>query len=149
MVCDKRELHATCDETLYCPFLWCGICTLHYTLLVIVHVQLMIVLELMPKGDLKQYLRSLDYASSNSMIKEDLPSLLLSFCRQIGYGMNYLANKAFVHRDLAARNILLAEDLTCKVRTYVCMYVCSLERNMVTHLQLYYVYSYTSLSLVC
>ena len=73
----------------------------------------MIVLELMPKGDLKQYLRSLDYASS--MIKEDLPSLLISFCRQIGYGMNYLANKGFVHRDLAARNVLLAEDLTCKV----------------------------------
>ncbi len=76
----------------------------------------MIVLELMPKGDLKQYLRSLDYASS--MIKEDLPTLLLGFCRQIGYGMNYLANKAFVHRDLAARNILLAEDLTCKVDTW-------------------------------
>lgn len=82
-------------------------------------VQLMIVLELMPKGDLKQYLKSLDYASS--MIKEDLPSLLLSFCRQIGYGMNYLANKAFVHRDLAARNILLTDDLTCKVTRYTAM----------------------------
>ena len=73
----------------------------------------MIVLELMPKGDLKQYLRDLDLMSSH--VKEGLPTLLLNFCRQIGYGMNYLANKAFVHRDLAARNILLAQDLTCKV----------------------------------
>ena len=77
----------------------------------------MIVLELMPKGDLKQYLRSLEYAPD--IIKEDLPSMLLNFCRQIGYGMNYLANKAFVHRDLAARNILLAEDMTCKVNVVI------------------------------
>ena len=79
-------------------------------------MQLMIVLELMPKGDLKQYLRSLDYMSAH--VKEDLPTLLLNFCRQIGFGMNYLANKAFVHRDLAARNILLTNDLTCKVCKY-------------------------------
>ena len=73
----------------------------------------MIVLELMHRGDLKNYLRSFQYSTVD--IPEDMPSILLNFCRQIGYGMNYLANKGFVHRDLAARNILLAEDLTCKV----------------------------------
>ena len=40
---------------------------------------------------------------------------LLSYCRQIAAGMNYLANKQFVHRDLAARNILLSDDDVCKV----------------------------------
>ncbi len=74
----------------------------------------MIVLELMPGGDLAQYLVKLCYLPT--IKHENLPSLLLGFCRQIGYGMNYLANKGFVHRDLAARNILLTGDLTCKVR---------------------------------
>ena len=50
------------------------------------------------------------------MIDEELPHTLLSYCRQIASGINYLSNKAFVHRDLAARNILVSEDAgTCKV----------------------------------
>ena len=46
---------------------------------------------------------------------------LLSYCRQIAAGMNYLANKQFVHRDLAARNTLLSSEGVCKVclRMYV------------------------------
>ena len=49
----------------------------------------------------------------HSEIKHDL----LSYCRQIAAGLNYLANKRFVHRDLAARNILVSSDDVCKVRT--------------------------------
>ena len=40
---------------------------------------------------------------------------LLSYCRHIAAGMDYLARKQFVHRDLAARNILVSSEYVCKV----------------------------------
>ena len=45
----------------------------------------------------------------------ELKTNLLSYCRQIAAGLNYLTNKQFVHRDLAARNILVSSDDVCKV----------------------------------
>ena len=71
--------------------------------------QIMLILELLPKGDLQHVLRE-----SKSM-DADLPHTLLSYCRQIASGMSYLSSKLFIHRDLAARNILVSKDGACKV----------------------------------
>lgn len=49
------------------------------------------------------------------MADNELPHVLLRFCREIANGMDYLSSKSFVHRDLAARNILIGSDATCKV----------------------------------
>ena len=49
----------------------------------------------------------------------DLKHDLLSYCRQIAAGINYLASKQFLYRDLAAWNILVSSDDVCKVRLAV------------------------------
>ncbi len=73
----------------------------------------MLILELLPKGDLQHVLQSTE------SVDADLPHTLLSYCRQVASGMSYLSNKLFVHRDLAARNILVSEDGACKVGNFV------------------------------
>ena len=55
--------------------------------------------------------RDLQIQGTNSGLHYDL----LSYCRQIAAGMNYLTSKHFVHRDLAARNVLLSGTNICKV----------------------------------
>lgn len=95
---------------------------------------MMIVLEMMHIGDLREHLLSLKELSIITIILQSLisliifccreaynglpdhtPALLMSFCRNIAAGMSYLSGKGFVHRDLAARNVLVSQDEVCKV----------------------------------
>ncbi|XP_065839053.1 ephrin type-A receptor 2-like isoform X1 [Oscarella lobularis] len=76
---------------------------------------LMVVLEILPKGDLKQYLQSI---ANEDTLPLDLPSKLLQMARDMAAGMEYLAKRCFVHRDLAARNVLLGEKLVCKIADF-------------------------------
>ena len=82
-------------------------------------LQLLLILELLGKGDLRAYLLASRHRVGKSPPELDDHSLL-SFCRQVAAGMVYLSNKGFVHRDLAARNVLLSEDDTCKVLFQQC-----------------------------
>ncbi|XP_065899877.1 uncharacterized protein [Dysidea avara] len=78
--------------------------------------KMMIVLEYMSKGDLRAYLLEMKTAPQETNV--DLKHDLLSFCRQVSSGLNYLASKHFVHRDLAARNILVSSDDVCKIADF-------------------------------
>jgi len=74
----------------------------------------MLVIELLPQGDLRSHLLNSRSHNTNDSGIDD--HTLLSYCRQIVNGMVYLSAKRFVHRDLAARNILLSADGICKIK---------------------------------
>lgn len=77
-----------------------------------------VVMELMPNGDLKTYLRSHRPEYDNGDDPTPQPPTLrqiLQMSAEIADGMSYLSAKKFVHRDLAARNCMVAEDLTVKI----------------------------------
>ncbi|XP_075700947.1 insulin receptor-related protein [Rhinoderma darwinii] len=76
----------------------------------------LVIMELMTRGDLKSYLRSLRADDENS-VHATPPSLkeMIQMAGEISDGMAYLNAKKFVHRDLAARNCMVSEDLTVKI----------------------------------
>ncbi|XP_063738253.1 insulin-like growth factor 1b receptor isoform X3 [Eleginops maclovinus] len=76
----------------------------------------LVIMELMTRGDLKSYLRSLR-PKETQWTSLSLPPLkkMLQMAGQIADGMAYLNANKFVHRDLAARNCMVAEDFTVKI----------------------------------
>ncbi|CAG2060106.1 unnamed protein product [Timema podura] len=76
----------------------------------------LVIMELMPFGDLKSYLRShRPDVSDDPTIHPPTLKRILQMAIEIADGMAYLSAKKFVHRDLAARNCMVAEDLTVKI----------------------------------
>ncbi|NXO70242.1 INSRR protein, partial [Phainopepla nitens] len=76
----------------------------------------LVIMELMTRGDLKSYLRSLRPEAENNP-GLPLPSLkdMIQMAGEIADGMAYLSANKFVHRDLAARNCMVSEDFTVKI----------------------------------
>lgn len=75
-----------------------------------------VLMEIMPRGDLRKYLRD-NRPDNEENLNSKPPALeqLYKIAIEIADGMAYLASKKFVHRDLAARNCMVADDLTVKI----------------------------------
>uniref|UniRef100_A0A4W3HNK7 Tyrosine-protein kinase receptor n=2 Tax=Callorhinchus milii TaxID=7868 RepID=A0A4W3HNK7_CALMI len=76
----------------------------------------LVIMELMTRGDLKSYLRSLRPDAENNP-GQPPPTLkkMIQMAGEIADGMSYLNANKFVHRDLAARNCMVTEDYTVKI----------------------------------
>ncbi|NWI19739.1 INSRR protein, partial [Crypturellus soui] len=76
----------------------------------------LVIMELMTRGDLKSYLRSLrPDAENNPGLPPPALGDMIQMAGEIADGMAYLHANKFVHRDLAARNCMVSEDFTVKI----------------------------------
>uniref|UniRef100_H3B6P5 Tyrosine-protein kinase receptor n=1 Tax=Latimeria chalumnae TaxID=7897 RepID=H3B6P5_LATCH len=76
----------------------------------------LVIMELMTRGDLKSFLRSLrPDADNNPGFPPPTLKEMIRMAGEISDGMAYLNAKKFIHRDLAARNCMVAEDFTVKI----------------------------------
>nr|XP_053627664.1 insulin-like growth factor 1 receptor [Cherax quadricarinatus] len=78
---------------------------------------MLLVMELMSRGDLLNYLRSLK-AQDNDIFSVLSVDHVCAMAIQIADGMAYLASHKIVHRDLAARNCLVDDQLNIKISDF-------------------------------
>ncbi len=71
---------------------------------------LMIIMELVPGGTLRDYLRKKGCSVATGE--------RVRFCLEAARGMEYLDSKRCIHRDLAARNCLLTESNEVKISDF-------------------------------
>ncbi|ODM95622.1 Insulin receptor [Orchesella cincta] len=74
-----------------------------------------VIMELMAKGDLRNYLRSRRPGTYNSGDHPPTLTQILRMAAEICDGMTYIHHNKLVHRDLAARNCMVGADLCVKV----------------------------------
>lgn len=87
---------------------------------------MMLVLEYLPHGNLRDYLRersrigTSDTADYPGSTEKGLPPLdvLLSYAAQIASAMKFLEHHHVLHRDLAARNVLVGEGDRVKLADF-------------------------------
>ncbi|XP_072503390.1 insulin receptor-related protein [Notamacropus eugenii] len=76
----------------------------------------LVIMELMTRGDLKSHLRSLrPEAENNPGLPRPELGDMIQMAGEIADGMAYLTANKFVHRDLAARNCMVSQDFTVKI----------------------------------
>ncbi len=75
-----------------------------------------IVLEYMPKGDLKNFLRNCRPTDEHGQLLS--PWHQLEMGRQICSGLAYLHEMNYVHRDVAARNVLIDGNDVLKISDF-------------------------------
>ncbi|XP_022809630.1 fibroblast growth factor receptor 3-like [Stylophora pistillata] len=86
---------------------------------------LLVLIEYVPYGDLRGYLRKSRQLEDNHFNDPDIKpqtgltsQQLMKFSWQVADGMHYLSSKNIIHRDLAARNVLVGERERCKVTDF-------------------------------